>query len=349
MNKYSVILTVSLLLTACGAKDAENVEVKQFLNGWTITKTTLDVHIDSRSMFFVNAEVGFVVGVNGGIYKTINSGKDWEKQNSRTTLHLYSVFFLNETTGFVSGGAMLNCLNDDCGKGSIMLKTTNGGETWSKMFFNDYVAIHTLHFFDDLNGLSIIEIPQVPNAGYLYVARTANGGNSWHLIDLPIMSYTNFRCIEGVTYVAGRNQKVYKSKDMGNTWETLDTPIPPWNDVGNLYFINQDIGFLNGVTHIYKTIDGGMNWEIVDCPFLFFSRLHFYDETEGFNIETVSKYEGGDFPTFKGSVSYQTNDGGINWTKSDLIDSFFLGTTCFPQRDLGYALNSSEFYTIKRR
>lgn len=106
---------------------------------------------------------------------------------------------------------------------------------------------------------------------------------------------------------------------------------------------------MDGVTDIYKTTDGGKKWGTVDFPFSSFNVFHFYNETEGFNIETISAYEGGDFPTFKGSQSFLTHDGGETWNKSELIDSIYLGLTYFPERDLGYGINGSEFYMIKKK
>ena len=77
--------------------------------------------------------------------------------------------------------------------------------------------------------------------------------------------------------------------------------------------------------------------------------LHFYDENEGFNIESVWAYEGGDMPTFKGSIYYETKDGGLTWSKSDVIESLHLGLTYFLHNNEGYGFNNSEFYTIKKQ
>ena len=92
-----------------------------------------------------------------------------------------------------------------------------------------------------------------------------------------------------------------------------------------------------------------MNWKPANFPFSTFGTFHLYNETEGFNIKTIFEYAGGDFPTFKGSIVYQTSNGGKSWNKSELIDSLYLGLTYFPQKDLGYGINGSEFYIIKRK
>ena len=72
-------------------------------------------------MYFVNENIGFVVGYNGDIYKTIDSGSTWRKQNSGTILHLHSVYIIDENVGFVSSNAASGChekgywqISDNC-------------------------------------------------------------------------------------------------------------------------------------------------------------------------------------------------------------------------------------------
>lgn len=353
MTKFGILILLFAILLMIGCKknsDDTAPEIMLELDGWEISKTKFDLDINSRDLFFINSEIGFLVGYNGALYKTLDSGKSWIKQNAGTTLHLYSVFFLNENIGFISGEAMIGCLDNDCDKGSIMLKTTDGGKTWTKIFFKNYSGIYCLKFFDELRGLAIIHTPHIPNSRDYYIARTNDGGSNWELIDLKIKPmYDKYFWVDGITYIAGENQKLFKSKDYGNSWEIINTPIPVSKDIRNIYFYNENIGFLDGVTSIYKTTDGGSNWETTEFPFLSFGVFHFYDSNEGFNIGTVSVYEGGDSPTFKGSKSYQTMNGGESWKDSELIKSLHLGLTYFPQRDLGYGINLSEFYTIKRK
>ena len=347
-----IICLVGLTVFMGCDKEDKILDSTQLLDGWEISKSKLDIEIDPHpcDIYFINAETGYFVGYWGEIYKTTNAGISWQKLNSETTLRLYSVFFLDENTGFVSGRAGGGYTDDDNNNGSPFLKTIDGGKTWEKRFFEDYTDIRCLHFFDNLNGLAIIHT-YLLSSEKCFVAKTSDGGINWTLIELNIYPtyYNKFYCFDNVIYISGENQKIFKSKDYGNTWETIHTPLPAWNYVRNMYFVNENVGYIDGISNIYKTIDGGLNWEVVDFPFSSFGTLHFYNETEGFNIVDVSEYEGGDFPTYKGCIGYQTYDGGATWEKSALINSYYWGLTYFVQSDLGYGINLSEFFTIKRK
>ena len=48
---------------------------------------------DLNSIYFTDANTGYIVGYNGTILKTNNSGTTWNAQTSGTTNELVSVFF----------------------------------------------------------------------------------------------------------------------------------------------------------------------------------------------------------------------------------------------------------------
>jgi photosystem II stability/assembly factor-like uncharacterized protein len=352
MFKHLISIVLAIIILVSCDKELRNPEddLINSIDGWEITKSSYDFDVNARDIFFVNPNIGFVVGYNGDIYKTTDSGQKWVKKNSGTTLHLYSVFFLNENIGYVSSQAMSGCLDADCNKGSVLLKTIDGGETWTKTFFPDYIRILSLKFYDALKGIAIIHKQDIPNSRDEYVAITSDGGINWNLLDLGIMPYLDkLFYVDNIIFVAGSNQKIFKSSDYGHNWKTINTPIEAYNSVRDIYFYNEQIGFIDGITSVYKTTNGGLNWVKTNFPFTDFGTIHFYNENEGFNIGTVSAYEGGEFPTFKGSISYKTADGGASWSKSEMLKSLYLGLTFFPQRDLGYGFNLSEFCTIKRK
>jgi photosystem II stability/assembly factor-like uncharacterized protein len=352
MSKRLIAILLAVTVIIGCSKEPNNTEdnLNNSIDGWEISKSSYDFDINPRDIYFVNPNIGFVVGYNGDIYKTKDSGITWEKKNSGTTLHLFSVFFLDENVGFVSGQASSGCLDADCDKGCVLLKTTNGGETWTKTFFPDYTRILSLKFFDALKGMAIIHTPDLPNSRDEYVATTSDGGINWNLLDLAIKpSYNKLFFVDNLVFVAGENQKIFKSSDYGYNWQTINTPIEAYNDVRNIYFYNESIGYIDGITSVYKTTNGGLKWIKTNFPFTNFGTIHFYNENEGFNIETVAVYDGGEFPTFKGSICYKTTNGGVSWSKSELLKTLYLGLTYFPQRNLGYGFNLSELCTIKKK
>jgi hypothetical protein len=68
-----------------------------------------------NSVFFLNANKGYVVDERGDILKTIDGGLTWTNDSSGTFNGLKSVFFSDSTTGYVVG------------VGGTILKMGNGG------------------------------------------------------------------------------------------------------------------------------------------------------------------------------------------------------------------------------
>ena len=347
-------LICGLFFTLIGCEkpiNEDNIPVAETpkLDGWEISKSSLGIEISPHpcDMHFINSEIGFFVGYWGQIYKTTNAGKSWQEQNSGTTTNLVSVFFIDENTGFIS--SQTGGYDDDTR--CVLLKTADGGITWEKTPFDNYLAIRCLHFFDHMNGLAIIRLPNISNGKDCVIAKTSNGGINWEFTSLNgFTALDNFLCVDNIVFIKGENQEILKSKDLGHSWETIHIPLQASTYIRSLYFLNENVGYVVGINgDIYKTIDGGLNWKKINCPFLSFEIVHFYNEMEGFNIVSVSEYDGGDYPSYKGCFSYQTYDGGVTWNKSELINSGHWGITYFVQKDLGYGLNSTEFYTIKRK
>jgi uncharacterized protein (TIGR03437 family) len=65
-----------------------------------------------------NNFIGFVVGNNGTILKTVNAGNQWVQQTSGTTANLRDVYFVNADQGWAVGD------------GGLILATNDGGANW---------------------------------------------------------------------------------------------------------------------------------------------------------------------------------------------------------------------------
>ena len=338
MNKLVITsLFAVILLFGCNKYEDDNTII---VDGWKISKSKHGFDSYPTNLFFVNEIIGFVIGNNGSLYKTIDSGRSWRKFKIGSTYDLCSVYFINRDVGFVSG----KYFNSDFDNGSILLKTTDGGKTWTKSFFPYYDLILTMKFFDAMNGIAIIITPYGQYSRNLNLATTSNGGESWNLIDLAIKS-TNDKLfyVDDLVYVAGEDQCFFKSSDYGHSWDTINSPIK----TSHIYFYNENIGYIFDANSLYKTLDGGISWNQIDVPYVQSNTFHFSTENEGLIIETVITSDLG-FQNFKGSYCYRTIDGGETWEKSNLIEAMILGKSFFPQRDVGFGFNSSEFYVLKK-
>ncbi len=109
-----------------------------------------------KSLHFLNDQYGWMAN-SSGPQKTINGGVTWEpKTNAIFNYSTGNVFFTDVNNGYASDGFIIG-------------KTTNGGNTWSRVFTGTS-AYQDLHFV-------------TANAGYAadgnYIFKTVDGGNIW--------------------------------------------------------------------------------------------------------------------------------------------------------------------------
>lgn len=84
---------------------------------------SVDINADEESLadvFFINKNIGWIVGRHGGIWKTTDSGNTWSFQELRIGEKLapsLSIKFHNEQNGWISGF-------------DFVARTEDGGKTW---------------------------------------------------------------------------------------------------------------------------------------------------------------------------------------------------------------------------
>ncbi len=264
-----------------------------------------------RSVFFTDSIIGYTVGDNGVIRKTVNGGLSWTSQTSGVTNNLQSVVFTNATTGYVVG------------ENGVILKTINGGVNWTTQTSSTTNTLYSVCFTDANTGIAVGTngvILKTVNAGVNWSTRKSNLSTNLISVDFANTS---------VGYVTSEG-KIIKTTDGGETWKTIQ------NVSGNIYiriyFTSINVGYVtlrdaNGANTILKTTDGGVSWTILNVSSAYpISSLFFTDVKTG----------------YAGSVGriFKTNDGGMTW-ESQQVDLINVEDIYFPNPRTGYAVGSS--------
>lgn len=254
---------------------------------WTLLGSGTSVEL--YGVDAVDAATAFAVGDSGTILKTTDGGASWKKQRSGVRTRLQRVQFLDSSTGYVAGVAMLKTENGGAdwqtlalptteqlfslyfvntqvgfvGGHRTLLKTTDGGLTWSTLFLND-LDVMALQF--DANGLTGYAAATDWGSAYLY--KTVDGGATWVQqlwLDGGMARGLHFPADTSLGYFANQNTAgaeagVYKTTDGGATWSR--TGVGPASDNPMVVrFTDAQTGVAVGYRGvIFRTTDGGANW-----------------------------------------------------------------------------------------
>lgn len=125
----------------------------------------------TNAFTYTGTTSAIAAGNNGMIYHSSNGGQSWEEGYERIfTGAIYKVQFTDPLTGFVLG---------DTGSGGVasisLLKTSDGGKTWTDIFQNSWSATLDFHFISNSTGYLFTE----QFSDTLSVYKTIDGGETW--------------------------------------------------------------------------------------------------------------------------------------------------------------------------
>ncbi|MDZ4166318.1 MAG: YCF48-related protein [Coriobacteriia bacterium] len=284
-----LVLTFAGLPAAQAVTDPAPLDVRAA--GWSLQDSGVSVPLDS--VYFIDENTGWMTGGNGTLRKTTNGGESWLAQNSGTSVALSGVFFLDANTGWVVGD------------GGTILKSINGGVSWTPQTSGTSKNLWGVQFVDENHGWAV-GIPggygPPPPGEFGPILRTTNGGNTWTnhgSLDYAIVQ-SLFFIDQNTGWVTG-NGTLHKTTDGGVTWDDIRPDA-----VGRLYwtphFVDANTGWVvGGDGLIMHTTDGGDSWEFQDsgCTTELID-VHFVDADTGW----VSGNDG---------LILATDDGGDTW------------------------------------
>ncbi len=233
-----------------------------------------------------NAGGGSLAYDGNGIYKSTDGGLTWESKGLPDIGSVGKIVIDPTDDQTVYVGAMGPLFRNDTNRG--VYKTTNGGDTWTKVLF-----------VSDITGIIDMAIhPTNPNIVY---------AASWERIRRP-----EFRIYGGET------SRIYRSTDAGTTWTELTSGLPA--DPANKGRISIDISQSNpnvlyslyadrngSIFDVFKTSNGGNTWSslggggLTNVGFHWWFGGIFVDPTNENTIYNV------------GFIVEKSTDGGATW------------------------------------
>ena len=203
----------------------------------------------------INDTAMYAVGrVRGPAFftKTMDRGETWisyDFDQYVSVAGLIDLHFFNPDTGFIVG--LTNTDHED--SRGIVLKTTDGGETWMPSFITSRSGewAWKVDFPSDSVGyVSLQRNYESP----IYFLKTIDGGETWN----EMLFMNDYYFIQGIGFIndtlgwMGGNSSLptYVTSDGGETWNSAGFG----SRVNRLDFIDQNIGYACGQT-IYKYTD----------------------------------------------------------------------------------------------
>jgi len=195
-----------------------------------------------------------------GTWLTTDGCRTWHQVNVSLPRAVYGCAFADESTAYITGVEYGHFFSY-----AVVLKSIDGGETWTTDSLPGKPLIRELHFMPDGTGFAM------GFSGGLY--KTPDAGKSWEQIaGMPVRTAfrkMNFPTMEtgyatGVfTDTSGRPYNVIcKTIDAGNQWAQVfleDTSFRP--EYSGVYFVDESKGYVTGSEgFILKTTDGGTSW-----------------------------------------------------------------------------------------
>lgn len=193
-DKISTVLFLAIIFAANMVAHADDLARLDLPASWKLDAELTD-------MFFLNEQLGWAVGAQGVILKTIDGGKNWsmistspratsEQQNLAEKLRnlqpmneldqlksvrcrFESIHFVDAKHGWVAGGFEYPCVERSR---SVVMTTSDGGQTWKSIHGLVLPRIAKIRFHDRLSGWAIGDRSNLYQTG---VFKTEDGGVTW--------------------------------------------------------------------------------------------------------------------------------------------------------------------------
>lgn len=297
------------------------------------------------------ASTVYLGGAQGGVWKTTNSGTNWTPlTDNQPSLAIGSIALDPTNSSIVYVGTGEENFSGDSYYGAGILKSTDGGSTWSQLGGSIFAGpFQTGAYYggggrvgaiavDPGNNQIVLAAAQVYNGSNgPGIYRSTNGGTSWTNV-LPNATGTAafFDPTNGtIAYAAlgetggSSSNGVYRSADSGATWARPDMgslhPLPTTNvgrialalapsSTTTLYAAIQNTSPFGSLLGVWKSTDSGADWTQLTVTD-FCTPQCWYDIVVAVDPANASYvYAGG---SANNGTLFRSPDGGTTWAEVD--------------------------------
>lgn len=245
-------------------------------------------------IWFADSLIGYAISYLT-ILKTQDGGNSWAIQMETRNGLLQDIQFYNSQIGYT------------CGYGGTVYRTNDGGGNWIRYGEGITKNLSDVDFIDEEMGWVV--------GGFGTILHTKNGGNLWEKQNIPAeCDSVGFAAVDFLGsekgWVAG-GEYILRTENGGVDWQiNLKVDLEYMQAIGrfrDIKFLNKSTGFAVGQEGVfssrgvlYKTIDGGSNWQRMDDGNLSpLDEIYFVDNDYGWIC--------GD------GILLSTKDGGSSW------------------------------------
>ena len=277
-----------------------------------------------RAVYFLDQNRGWVAGSGGTLLETKDGGATWKKLFPLGKDTLLDVYFANEDVGWLLAERDVLKLKTNDEPRAYLLKTTDGGFSWRRIFLKGV----------DANSRLVRAVFADSERGWVFgetgvVFATKDGGERW----LRQPSATKHLLLGGAFtdyahgWLVGAGATILQTSDGGATWRAGRVRDGAGARFTATSFVGNRSGWAVGLDGlIFATNDGGLTWSPqrsnVDVDLL---DVRFIDSAEGW----AAGNEG---------TLLHTTDGGRHWSTETSGTSHALHRLFFVDRDHAWAV-----------
>ena len=222
--------------------------------------------LDSNT--FVGAGVMFA-GNSSAVIKSVNEGNNWTVVNVTNSgnypRQMNDLSFPSPLVGYAVG------------TNGRILKTNNGGNTWSTQSATIPVEVVNVHAVSTTN---------VYASGSGYFFKTINGGANWNYYSIGSGAKYLSMLSNGIGFAVSQTT-VYKSMNDGNTWTDI---YSNFNSITAILALNEDTVLIGADDELYISRDGGILWEkFPNLTGNTINKIYFLDNNNGYFVTEEGK------------------------------------------------------------